>query len=161
MLRIDVPTRGALTLEHLVCDLNGTLAEDGLLLAGIADRLAQLNQTLHIHVLTADTYRTLETAQREALMTMVGSEQPRWERISDGADKAAYVRTLGVEHVVAIGNGVNDVEMFEAVALSILVMGSEGAAVRALLAAEVVAPSPLVALDLLLHPKRLAATLRP
>ncbi|NML47193.1 hypothetical protein HHL11_25830 [Ramlibacter sp. G-1-2-2] len=45
-------------------------------------------------------------------------------------------------------------------ALSIAVIQGEGAAVEALQAAQVVAPDILAALDLLLHPLRLKATLR-
>jgi soluble P-type ATPase len=62
--------------------------------------------------------------------------------------------------VVAIGNGANDALMLEHAALGILVMGGEGAAVEALLRARVVVTDICEALDLLLFPKRLIATLR-
>ena len=35
MIEIDVPGFGALRLEHLVLDYNGTLACDGMLLEGV------------------------------------------------------------------------------------------------------------------------------
>jgi soluble P-type ATPase len=67
---------------------------------------------------------------------------------------------LGAEHVVAVGNGRNDVAMFEAAALGIAVLGPEGAAGVLLQVADVVVPDVYVALELLLHPRRLKATLR-
>jgi soluble P-type ATPase len=50
--------------------------------------------------------------------------------------------------------------MLHEAALGICVLGPEGMAVEALMAADVVAPSVLDALDLLYHPLRLMATLR-
>jgi soluble P-type ATPase len=50
--------------------------------------------------------------------------------------------------------------MLEAASLGIAVMQPEGVAIEALLAAKVAVPDIRAALDLLLHPQRLAATLR-
>jgi soluble P-type ATPase len=61
---------------------------------------------------------------------------------------------------VALGNGRNDRLMLKEAALGIALLQAEGAAVEALLAADVVAPDILVALDLLLAPDGLIATLR-
>ena len=62
--------------------------------------------------------------------------------------------------VVAIGNGANDVSMLRAAALGIVVVGPEGLATEAIAAATIVTLSIADALDLLLNPKRLVATLR-
>ncbi len=40
MLTIPIPGSGELRLVHLVCDFNGTLAQDGQLLEGIREVLA-------------------------------------------------------------------------------------------------------------------------
>jgi soluble P-type ATPase len=79
---------------------------------------------------------------------------------SEVDQKAAYVRELGAGEVAAIGNGANDVGMLQAAALAIAVLGPEGLAVGAFEYAAIVVASPNDALDLLLHPRRLAATLR-
>ncbi|HEX2710763.1 MAG TPA: HAD hydrolase family protein, partial [Candidatus Acidoferrales bacterium] len=84
-------------------------------------------------------------------------------RNEDGPEdeqKGNYVRELGREKVVAIGNGMNDRGMLGEAKLGIAVLGPEGAAVEALKAAKVAARDPLTALDLLLHPLRLKASLR-
>jgi P-type E1-E2 ATPase len=78
----------------------------------------------------------------------------------EASQKAAFVRGLGAEHVVAIGNGANDAAMLQKAAIGIAVLGPEGLALEALLAADVVAPDILTALELLQDPARLVATLR-
>lgn len=162
MLHVTIPGREALDLEHVVCDLNGTLAEDGLLLDGVAGRIAQLSRTLSVHVLTADTHGTLAQVveQLHAACLSASVPSPRCERIGAGEEKARYVTALGAERVAAIGNGANDRAMFRVARLRIGVIGGEGASTSALLDTDVVVTSPLHALDLLLYPERLAATLR-
>ncbi len=70
------------------------------------------------------------------------------------------MRQLGAEHVVAFGNGRNDISMLRTAALGIAVLSGEGIAVGTLQVADIVASGPVDAIDLLLNPKRLVATLR-
>ncbi len=74
--------------------------------------------------------------------------------------KLDYIEKLGADTVVAVGNGANDAAMLERAALGIAVIGPEGAAAKTLQKADVVAPDIRSALELLLFPKRLIATLR-
>lgn len=39
MIRIDIPQRGSIELQHAVFDVNGTLAVDGIPIPGVVDRL--------------------------------------------------------------------------------------------------------------------------
>ena len=74
--------------------------------------------------------------------------------------KGRYVESLGTARCVAFGNGRNDRLMLAAAGLGIAVIGPEGAAVEALLAAKIAVSDVGAALGLLLNPARLAATLR-
>jgi len=155
VLAIDVPGLGVLALEHLVLDFNGTLAVDGQLLAGVGDRLAAVAARLSIHMLTADTHGTAERALAglPGALCVVGQQ--------DQAEaKLRFVESLGTARVAAIGNGRNDRLMLAAVRLGIAVVQREGAAAEAIAAADVVVPAIEDALDLLLRPLRLVATLR-
>jgi len=155
MIEIDVPGFGNLRLQHLVADFNGTLAIDGILLPEVAERLQRLGQALHVHVLTADTQGTARReidAERATLVVI--------PEVSQADAKADYVRQLGADEVVAIGNGRNDRKMLRAAALGIAVIQREGGAVEALAHADVVAAGIVDALDMMLSPKRLVATLR-
>jgi len=154
VLKIDIPGRGTLEVAHLALDLNGTLATDGIVPPPIVERLHRLAVILDLHVLTADTFGTASTlAGLGVQLSLLGPED-------QVAAKAAAVRALGAGQTAAIGNGMNDVAMLRDAALGILIMGREGAAVRALLAADVVVGTIEDALDLFLCPKRLMATLR-
>ena len=155
MIEIDVPGWKSLRLEHAVFDVNGTLAVDGHLLDGVAERLAALRHRLQVHLLTADTH-----GGQAAIDRQLGLEAHRMTPGCEREQKAAFVRQLGGSGVVALGNGANDAGMLEASALSIAVLGREGASGETLAAADVVVTDICDALDLLLLPKRLSATLR-
>ena len=155
MIELSIPGRGSLRLQHLVTDVNGTLAIDGILIEGIARRIASIQDRLSVHLLTADTHGRQSAIDQQlnlsATRLVAGNEQEQ---------KRSYVQRLGPECVVAIGQGANDAAMLKTAALGICVMSAEGTAVETLLAADVVAPGILAALDLLEKPIRLVATLR-
>lgn len=153
---ISIPGRGQYQLHHLVLDLNGTLALDGRLLEGVADRLHVLGKNLLPVILTADTHGGASQVRAELGVEVVVLEAGRDEAVQ----KLEAVQRLGAERVVAIGNGANDALMLKEAALGICVLGSEGTAAEALLAADVVATDICGALELLLNPQRLVATLR-
>ena len=155
MIRINVPGLGEYEIEYLVLDVNGTLALDGQLLPGVATRLEQLNQLVRIHLITADTHGNQNGIDAALNTTAV--------RIAPGHEsdqKGRYVRSLGAASVVAIGNGANDVDMLRSAAVGIAVLGEEGLASTANQAADVLVRGIEDALDLLLNPARISATLR-
>lgn len=151
MLVVEIPGRRALRLEHLALDLNGTIAGGGRLLPGVARRIAALARALEVTVLTADTFGTAARALRGL---PVG-----FHAVRTGADKARFVAAR--RGVAAVGNGANDAAMLRRAALGIAVLGPEGLSAALPAAADVLAPGAVEALDLLLDPRRLAATLRP
>ncbi len=152
MIRIDIPQRGILELEHAVFDINGTLAVDGNVIPGVAERLRALGELLSIHALTAGSHGNLVEIERTLGIPL--------RRIATGEEKYQFVQQLGPAKVVAIGNGMNDVGMLRVAALGIAVLAGEGVATMACQSADVLALGPLDAIDLLLKPKRLIATLR-
>ncbi len=155
MIELNIPGRGNFQLNYAVFDVNGTLAVDGLLIDRVADKIAALRDQVDVRLLTADTHGKQAEIDR-TLGLKADRVQPGHER----EQKADYVRALGAEHVVAIGNGANDVEMLKIAAIGIAVIGREGCASEAAVAADVVVTDIQAALELLLKPKRLTATLR-
>lgn len=155
MLEIKIPGYKTQQLHHLVLDYNGTLACDGQPLAGVKERLNRLAELMQLHILTADTFGTVQTA-----MADVACEISILPVEAQDVGKRRYVERLGTTATVAIGNGRNDQLMLQAATLGLAVIQEEAAAVQTVLAADVVAPNILAALDLLLQPKRLVATLR-
>jgi len=155
VLTIDIPGYKVLHLAHLVMDYNGTLAVDGKLVDGVVARLETLSQDLEIHVITADTFGLVQQ-QMSALpgkISILGKD-------NQAEAKLHYVRELGLEQTVCIGNGRNDRLMLKAAALGLGVVLAEGIAGETIQAADVVCRAITEALDLLLNPLRLTATLR-
>jgi P-type E1-E2 ATPase len=155
MIEINIPGRGSLRLEHLVTDVNGTLAIDGQLIPGVAKQISSLRDRLTIHLLTADTHGQQALIDQQLNLTAV--------RIQPGNEpekKAEYVRKLGVETVVAIGQGANDANMLKEAALGICIMSQEGIATETLLSSDLVMPNITAALELLDKPLRIIASLR-
>jgi soluble P-type ATPase len=152
-LRVEIPGRATLELEGLLLDVNGTLSDRGVLIAGVGERILALKPAFErITLLSADTFGKLDA--------IAASLDVSSQRISQGAEKLAYLERLGSQRQAAIGNGSNDAAMLAAAGLGIAVLGPEGVSVEALRAADVVCGSVLQALDLLLEPRALVATLR-
>ncbi len=155
MIEIAVPGWKDLTLEHLLLDYNGTLACDGRFMEELRAPLTELADRLTLHVVTADTHGTV-SRELEGLPCRLVILPP--EGIDRG--KLAFLRSLGCDRSACIGNGRNDALMLREAALGIAVLQQEGASVQTLTAADIAAPGIEAALNLLLHPKRLIATLR-
>jgi soluble P-type ATPase len=155
MLEIDIPGYRKLQLEHLVLDFNGTMACDGELFRGVRERLEALSAQLRISVLTADTFGKARSQLAGMPCDLAVLPVENQDRL-----KLEYIRRLGPDTTVCVGNGRNDRLMLQEAGLGIAVVQAEGAAVQTILAADVLAPDILAALDLLTHPLRLVATLR-
>ena len=155
MIELNIPGIGVMRLEHLVSDVNGTLALDGQLREGLARSLHNLQDRLQLHLLTADTHG------RQAMIDQqLGLEAVRVGSGNEAQQKAEYVHRLGAERVVAIGQGANDAAMLDAAGLGICILSPEGTATPALLSADLLAPDIFAALELLDKPLRIVASLR-
>lgn len=142
-------------IEHLVCDVNGTLALDGQLIEGVSRLIKSLRDRLEVHLLTADTLGRQDIIDRQLALQA--------ERITPGSEaeqKAEYVRKLGAERTAAIGQGANDTEMLKSAVLGICVLSKEGAALETLLAADLIVPDIASGLELFDKPLRIVASLR-
>ncbi len=155
MIELNIPGRGSFRLNFLVCDVNGTLAVDGKLIEGLAHRIHSLRDRLEVHLITADTHGSQELIDQQlnlrAVRLRVGNE---------ALQKGEFVRSLGAEHVIAIGQGANDAQMLAAAAIGIAIVSPEGLALTTLQAADLVVADIFTALDLLDKPLRLVASLR-
>jgi P-type E1-E2 ATPase len=155
MIELRIPGRGLVELEHLVCDVNGTLTVDGQLFDGLVRPLTNLRDRLELHLITADTLGRQSLIDRQLNLQAV-----RLQPGDEALQKAAYVQRLGAQSVIAIGQGANDAGMLKEAALGISVFSEEGVAVETLLAADLVVSDIFTALNLLEKPLRIVATLR-
>lgn len=155
MFELDIPGFGFVRLQHLVSDFTGTLSVDGGLLPGVKEQMNRVAEMLKLHVLTADTFGRAR-AELEGIKCEI--------HILDGDEhdlqKETFVKKLGADSVIAIGNGNNDRRMLRVAKIGIAVCLDEGCSKDALMSADILVKSPVDVFDLLLQPKRLKATLR-
>lgn len=156
MINITIPGRNIeLHLNYLLLDLNGTLTTGGILLEGVKERIKYLQEKLKIFLLTADTYGSGRQIADE-----LGVEIVQVSGENGGVDKENFLNTLDPKETAAIGNGYNDILMLREAELSIVIMGAEGCCVKALTNSDIAVNSIIDALDLLVNPIRIVATLR-
>ena len=155
MIKIDIPGSRTIDAEYLVLDFNGTIAIDGRFIDGVIGQLVQVSSNLKIHVLTADTFGTVQN-ELKGLPLNIKIIEPD-QQIQQ---KLNYVNELGPSHVIAIGNGKNDHLMLRESALGIGIIQAEGAYSQIFYDTQIICTSINDALSLLINPKRLIATLR-
>lgn len=154
-MELDIPGFGLIRLEHLVSDFTGTLSVDGKLITGVRERLNSIAELLNIHILTADTFGRAREELRGIkceVHILIGEDHD--------VQKEEFIKRLGQDKVIALGNGNNDRRMLRAARVGIAVCLNEGCSIDALKSADIFVFSPVDALDLLLNPKRMKATLR-
>lgn len=155
MLVLEIPGRGRIEIKHIVFDFNGTLATDGKLTSATREQLTKLSELAEIHVLTADTYGSAQAECRGLNLTINTFPGAR------GAEgKAQIVQALDPAQTLCIGNGRSDLLMAELCALSIAIIGPEGAYGPLLAVSDIVVTSLEDVFALLTNPQRIVATLR-
>lgn len=157
-ITIDVPGFGKRHIRIAVSDYTGTYSFGGSIQPDVKKRLRELVTLVDLHIVTADSFGTAE-------QELAGIAIPyKLRTASHDIEKAAYVSQFDLLHVAAFGNGNNDRLMLKAVkegsGLAIAVDNGEGCAMDAMRNADVFAVGAANAIDLLLDPVRLKATLR-
>jgi soluble P-type ATPase len=151
----EIPGRGTLRIEYIVMDLNGTISQRGRIAKGTKERILKLGQETDLFVLTADTRGNAgNLLEGFPVAIRILSSQ------NEGREKAAFVKHLDSEKVVYIGNGANDELAMKLSGLGICVMGKEGCYTPNALVSDILVSTINDALDLLLFPQQLVATLR-
>ena len=158
-ITIDIPGFGRLQINAVLSDYTGTLAFNGKLVDGVIDRLLRLAELVDIHVVTADSFGTAEKELKGLPLVC-----KRLEGEKEDVQKQRYAEELNAHFVASFGNGNNDRLHLKAVkeagGLAIAVENGEGCALEAILNANISVNGAANALDLLLEPTRLRATLR-
>lgn len=155
MIEIEVPGKHSFSVENLLLDANGTITFDGVIIDGVKQRLAELGAKLNVYLITANTQNNADYLQKE-----LGIEPYIISPGQEATQKLSLANLLGKERCFAIGNGENDVLMLKQCTIGVCTIGKEGAVADAVKHCDIVVNDINDALDLLLYPKRLIATLR-
>jgi soluble P-type ATPase len=159
-IQIDIPGFGTLDIKAICSDYTGTLSLEGQLLHGVKKRLRQLAELVDIHVVTSDTRGTAKQELKGIPLELKIITGQKHDQL-----KNTYLKTqLNPKHTAVLGNGRNDRLWLRTVkkagGLAIAVDTGEGCAVEAMRNANIFLLGSTSALDLLLDPDRIKATLR-
>ncbi|MGM0410142.1 MAG: HAD family hydrolase [Bacillota bacterium] len=156
MIKLDLGNDEILEINNLILDYNGTIAFDGETIKGVKERLNKLKEYINIYILTADTFGTVK---KEFNNTDINIKIIKGNKL--GSDlKEDFIKKLGENNSIAIGNGLNDKKLLEKAIISIAIIGREGVSIKSLNKADLAIYNIVDALDLLLNKNRLKASLR-
>ncbi len=155
ILTYEIPGRDNIKIKNIVFDYNGTIAVDGKLIDGVGELINKLSEDVDIYVLTADTYGTVEIECKD-----IKAKVLRFPKENAGQSKKEIVDKLSASSTICLGNGFNDIPMFEEAVISIAIIEGEGVSGKLLAKADIVTRSIIEALGILLNKNMLKATLR-
>lgn len=151
----DIPGRDTIEIKNVLLDYNGTIAIDGKLIEGVSLIINELSDKINFHVLTADTFGSVkkELSGVNCKITII-------PKGNQDLSKLEYLKQLGKDTTLAVGNGMNDKFMLRESAVGVALIQDEGVCVETLLEADIVCKSILDVFDYFKTPNRLIATLR-
>ncbi|MCP4178473.1 MAG: ATPase P [bacterium] len=155
MIDADIPGFKKLSIKNIICDYNGTLAIDGIIIPDVKPLIEKLSERTAFHIVTGDTFGTATENLKNLPVTV-----KILTSINQDQQKLEYLKRLGTDLTVCIGNGRNDKLMLEKAVLGICLIQAEGSSFNSLLKSDIICTSAKDALNILLEPKKLIATLR-
>ncbi len=154
-MKIVIPGRKTIELSNIVFDYNGTIAVDGRPISGVLESINELSHQFKFYVITADTYGSVEKELKGANCEVVKIPESRQD-----VSKLNFVKQLGSDTTLAVGNGRNDKLMLKEAVLGIGLLQDEGICTDALFNSDIVLTSILDVFACLKNTNRLVATLR-
>ncbi|QQK08928.1 HAD family hydrolase [Miniphocaeibacter halophilus] len=154
-MKINIPGYKKLNIDKIIFDYNGTLAVKGKIDSSTKSKLIELSKNYELYILTSDTYKTVEKIC-ENLPVKVHTFNGDNASIS----KRDIVLELNPDTCACIGNGRNDMEMLKIAALSVGIIGQEGAYGKIVNISDICVTSILDSMDLFIYTDRLIADLR-
>jgi soluble P-type ATPase len=151
----EIPGREPIEIKHVLLDYNGTIAVDGQLIDGVDKRINELAGDIHFHVITADTYGSVEKELADTHCKVVTIRKERQDE-----SKRDYLRKLGKDVTLSVGNGKNDTLMLKEAVIGVALIQEEGICVDALVAADIACKSIMDVFAYFKKPDRIKATLR-
>ncbi len=154
-MQINIPGRKSFVIKSIVFDYNGTIAIDGKLIKGISENINELASRFHFYVITADTYGSVSKELED-----INCEVIKIPESEQDISKLDFVRKIGADTTLAIGNGRNDKLMLKEAILGVGILQDEGICTETLMNSDIVIKSILDVFAYLRNPNRLIATLR-
>lgn len=155
IILLNIPNYKTISVKNIVFDYNGTIATSGKVAEDVFARIIQLTQQFNVYIVTADTFGTVQERFKQTPV-----EVYIIDRDNGTNDKANFIRTIGPDQTIALGNGNNDRKMLEISALGIGVLGEEGMSFKTLKASDLFIQELMNFFEMIEQPKKLIASLR-
>ncbi|XOB61055.1 HAD family hydrolase [Campylobacterota bacterium DY0563] len=154
-MKINIPGREPFELKNIVFDYNGTIAIDGKLILGVSESINSLSNDFDFYVITADTYGTVEKELENinCKVITIGKD-------SQDICKLDFIKQLGSNTTLSVGNGRNDMLMLKESILGIAILQDEGLCTQTLLNSDILVKSIKDVFSFLEDKNRLIATMR-
>ncbi len=144
---------GEIELNTIILDLNGTLAVNGSIVEGAKERLIKLKELGYkIYLFTGDQRGNAAELTKEIDITIL--------RATNTEEKERLTLSLDFSKTVSIGNARIDIGTFKHTKLRIATIQAEGIHAEILKFVDIVVLSINDALDILINPDSLNATMR-
>ena len=152
---VEIPGFKKVDVKNVVFDYNGTLAKDGKLKDSTKELLKKVCEKFTVFVITADTFGSVQKELKDFNLNIKILHSDNHTK-----EKESFIKSFKDGDVVSFGNGNNDALMLKASSISIAIIEGEGCSKEALLNSTLICKDIDDAINLLLNPKRLIATLR-
>ena len=152
---VEIPGRETLEIKDIVFDYNGTIAIDGKLIGDVSKNINELSSSFNFYVITADTYGTVKKELENTNCKVITIPA-----LSQDMAKLNFVKELGLNTCLSVGNGRNDKLMLKETILGIAILQDEGLCTGTLLNSDILVKSIFDVFAFLKDSNRLIATLR-
>ena len=152
---IEIPGREKIEIKDIVFDYNGTIAIDGKLIGDVSKNINELSSSFNFYVITADTYGTVKKELENTNCKVITIPA-----LTQDISKLDFVKELGLNTCLSVGNGRNDKLMLKETILGIAILQDEGLCTETLLNSDILVKSIFDVFAFLKDSNRLIATLR-
>ena len=152
---VEIPGRETLEIKDIVFDYNGTIAIDGKLIGDVSKNINELSSSFNFYVITADTYGTVKKELENTNCKVITIPA-----LTQDISKLDFVKELGLNTCLSVGNGRNDKLMLKETILGIAILQDEGLCTETLLNSDILVKSIFDVFAFLKNSNRLIATLR-
>lgn len=154
-MKVNIPGKQEIEIKNIVFDYNGTIAIDGKLIDGVKENINELSNKFNFFVITADTFGSVEQELKSVNCKII-----KIEKSLQDISKEKFIKELGSNTALCVGNGRNDKLMLKEAILGIAILQDEGICTQTLLNSDILVKSILDVFEFLNDKNRLIATLR-
>jgi len=152
---INVPETGKYEIENIVFDYNGTIAINGEIISGVLEKIVKLTELFNVTIITADTFNTVRKAFKGTNVNIHVIDNE-----NGTIQKKEFIKNIGSNKTIALGNGRNDQLMLKEAIISIAILNDEGVSLKALNNADFLLKDINHFFEMIEEPKKLIAILR-